>query len=203
VDLGFQYFWGFLPSPVIDVASALSSGTYPVEVTYNRYHQVGADLAAVILGLNARFEAGANLTDDFAGDDPLTYNPALVWAAGFDRDLFSGINLNAQAKGSWVLGYDGIDRGASSGDMEADANRTDTMVALRLGQSLNRDKVKWELAGVWSPENADFAVAPSVTFAVGEAELKVAGRWFGGDADGNLGQYADQSYAQVSLKYVF
>ncbi len=203
VDLGFQYFWGFLPNPVIDSVSAMASQTFPVAVDYNRYHQVGADLAAVIFGLNARFEAGANLTDDFAGDDPLTYNPSLVWAAGFDRDLFSGVNLNAQAKGSYVLAYGKIDGGAGSNDVEASANRADTMIAIRLAQSLNRETVKWELAGVWSPENRDFAVAPSLTFAIGEAELKLAGRWFGGDEDGNLGQYADQSYAEVSLRYVF
>lgn len=203
VDVGLQYFWGFLPNPVIDVAAAMANQSFPVMVDYNRYHQIGADLAAVIFGLNARFEAGANLTDDFDGDDPLTYNPALVWAAGFDRDLVAGINLNAQAKGSYVLAYDRIDDSVGSSDVEAAANLTDTMVAVRLARSFNRETVECELAGVWCPENEDFAVAPSVTFAIGEAELKMAGRWFAGNENGNLGQYADNSYAEVSLKYMF
>lgn len=203
VDLGLQYFWGFLPNPVIDADAAMSGSASSAMADYNRYHQVGGDLAAVIFGLNARFEAAANLTDDFAGDDPLTYNPALVWAAGFDRDLFSGINLNLQAKGSYVLGYGEIDRDADSTDIESGADRTATMIAARLAQKVARDTVEWELAGVWSPEDADFALAPSLTFAIGEAELRLAGRWFGGDDEGNLGQYADNSYAELSLRYSF
>lgn len=202
-DLGLQYFWGYLPNPVIDPSPVLSGAASSAEVRYNRYHQAGADLAAVILGLNTRFEAGVTLTDDLSGDDPLVQNGEVLWAAGFDRDLIAGINLNVQAKGSYVLAYDRIDRDAGSLDVQAGADPSASVAALRLGQKLARDTVEWELAGVWEPEKGDFALAPSLTLYRGEAELSFRGRWFGGSSSGDLGQYADQSYAQVSLRYQF
>jgi hypothetical protein len=201
VDLGAQYLYGYLPAQVInaDPASIEDNGG-KIAVTYNRYHHAGVDAAAVVAGFATRFELGVNVTDDLEGNDPLVYNPSLGWAAGFDRDLFAGLNVNLQARGTIRLLHDKI---SGEYDMERDTEPTTTQVALALSQRLFRDAIEWRLAAVMSPEDLDFAIDPSIAIAVGDAELEVFGRIFGGNEEGDLGQFASQSYAGVRLSYVF
>jgi len=201
VDLGLQYFYGYLTTPAFDMNPAsIAAAGGKIPVSWNRYHQVGADMATVLAGFNLRLEAGADLTEDMSGDDPLVYNPAIIWAAGFDRDLFAGINLNMQASGKIRLSYDKI---TSPLDVEYGSGLTSTRIAALLSRSFAQDRVKLELLGMIGVEDADYMVEPGVVIAFGDAEVALRGRCFGGDAAGDLGQFRDKSYMSLSLKYQF
>ena len=199
MDLGAQYFYGYLPTPYFDLSGYLGSLS-PITIGYNRYHHMGVDLATVMAGFNVRLEAGANLTEDWLGDDPLTYNQAIVWSAGFDRDLFAAINLNVQAMGKVRLNHDKI---TTALDIESGTKITTTQVAALLSRSFMRDTVKLELLGILGAEKMDYMVEPGIVLTIGEAELALRGRYFGGDAEGDFGQFNDRSYVSISSKYAF
>jgi hypothetical protein len=109
VDLGAQYFCGLLPTMAVspkDVKAYLTAAAYhaqnpaypepsPIPVSYDRYHQAGADAAAELFGLNWRAETGLNLTGDLGGDDPDVYNPS--WSG---TSASTGISSPASASTS-------------------------------------------------------------------------------------------------------
>lgn len=201
VDLGLQYFYGYLTTPAFDMNPAsIAAAGGKIPVSWNRYHQLGADMATVLAGFNLRLEAGANLTEDMSGDDPLVYNPAIVWAAGFDRDLFAGVNLNLQATGKVRLFHDKI---ASPLDVEYGSDITTTRIAALVSRSFAQERVKLELLGMLGLEQADYMVEPGIVFVFGDAEVALRGRYFGGDAAGDLGQFHDRSYVSLSSTYQF
>ena len=201
IDLGLQYFYGYLTTPAYDMNPAsIAAAGGKIPVIWNRYHQLGLDAAAVLAGLNIRLEAGANLTEDTAGNDPLVYNPAIVWAAGFDKTLFAGIDLNLQAMGKVRLFHDQI---ASPLDVEYGTDVTSTQVAALLARSFARDTVKIELLGLLGAEKLDFMIEPGIVFTAGDAEITLRGRYFGGNVAGDLGQFHDSSYVRLSTTYKF
>jgi len=201
VDLGGQYFFGYLPLPVVSLnPTAVIANNYKAKVAYNRYHNVGLDTAFVVAGFNTRLEIGANITEDALGDKPDVYNPTLLWAAGFDRDLFAGINLNVQARSSIRLFND---KTGGTYDIEKDKKLTQTTMAVRLSQKLFKDTFEWEMAGLVGFEQEDFALAPALKFSIGDARLELNGRIFGGKDSGDMGQFWRQSYGQVLIGYSF
>jgi hypothetical protein len=191
-DLGLQYFYGFLPTPAMDYS------TYAV--SFNRYHQAGADFATVLAGFNVRAEIAANLTRDLEGDDPAVYNPALAFSVGFDRGLFAGLNLNLQYAGTYRLLDEGI---TSSLDIEADADILSTQVTAVLSQSLFKDTLEWRATLLWGVEEGDYLVVPSLAIKVGDAAIELSAGIFGGESDGDLGQFEGSSYLKVGMKYRF
>ncbi len=201
VDLGLQYFYGFLPRPAASAdPAAIAADGYRVPVSYDRYHQAGADFAAVALGFNLRAELAANLTEDIKGSDPAVYNPELAFSAGFDRGLFGGLSLNLQYAGTYRLMDDAID---SAYDVEAGSGALSTRLTAVLSRSFLKDDLELKLTGIWGVQDRDCLVMPSVTYKLGEAELELAARLFAGAPDGELGQYAQASYAEAGLKYKF
>jgi len=200
-DLGIQYFYGYLTTPVFDMNPAsIAAAGGKIPVTYNPYHQLGVDMASVLAGFNIRLEAGVNLTSDTAGNDALVYNPAFVWAAGFDRALFAGIDLNVQAMGKVRFNHDAI---TSPLDVEYGSAVTSSRVAALLSRSFARDRVKVELLGLLGVEKQDYMLEPGVVVVFGDAEISLRGRYFGGDATGELGQFNEKSYVSISSKYRF
>jgi len=208
VDLGAQYFYGRLTTPFMDTTDAAMyllgvPGAMTIDFGYNPYHQIGADLAFEVAGFNVRMESGVNLTQDAAGDNPLVYNQHAVWAAGFDRDLFAGVNLNLQASGKVRLNHDMIDTSDTSLDIEARSGVTTTQIAALVSRSFAQERVKLELLGMLGLEQADYLVEPGIVFVFGDAEVALRGRYFGGDAAGDLGQFHDKSYVSLSSTYRF
>jgi hypothetical protein len=201
-DLGFQYFTGFLPNPVVDMNPAdIVANDYHAEVSYNRYHQAGMDFAMVIAGFNLRSELAANLTDDFKGDDPEVYNPTVAWSLGFDRDLFAGINLNLQYAGTYRLFDDGV--GDAAYDIEAGTDITRSKITAVLKKNLFKDRVELELTGRYGIEDQDYLLLPRIGFLVGDAQLDLSAGFFGGDDEGELGQFDDYDYCRLTLSYQF
>jgi len=218
VDLGAQYFYGFLPNMAVSPAAVQSylTGVYmhtaypvlypntpaPISVSYNRYHQAGLDAAADLFGFNLRAEAAANITEDLEGDDPAVYNPTAAWSLGFDRALFSGISLNLQGSGTVRLFNDKVD-GNGALDLESGTDSTNTKITAILSQSLFKDTLEWKLVGICSVENGDFFIKPSVGYIVGDARIDLILGIYGGDEEGEFGQFYDAGYARLVLSYAF
>lgn len=202
LDLGFQYFYGFLPTPAatLSMAGPPLDPANDVSFAYNRYHQAGVDFAAAAGGFSFRGEAAANLTQDLGGDDPGVYNPAIAFSLGMDRDLAAGVNLNLQYSGSYRINHDAI---TSPMDVEAGKPRLSSLLTGVLRTSFFKDSLGISLTGLWGVSSQDYLFMPKVSYAFGDAEASLQAGIFGGDASGELGQYGDSGYLKASLRYRF
>ncbi|MCL2833481.1 MAG: hypothetical protein FWD78_09965 [Treponema sp.] len=218
-DFGIQYYYGRLPRPAynIDLTSFVSSfytlipsseiddvdtSLIKINVAYNPYHQIGVDYAQVIAGFNVRAEAGANITSDLDGTDGSVYNPSLVWSLGFDRDLFWGINLNAQGTGSIILFHDKINSDPLK-DTQAGKDLTSTRITMILSKKFLMDQLEIKATGLWGIEDKDFLVMPGITWSHDSVTAGISAGFFLGDIKGELGQYRDNNYLKISLGYQF
>jgi hypothetical protein len=204
LDLGAQYFYGRLTTPYINTTDIFTfmylDPSRKIGIGYNTYQQIGADAAFVLGGFNVRLEGGINLTEDSAGTDTLVYNRNIVWSAGFDRELFAGINLNFQSSGKVRLQHDKI---TSPLDIESGMEISSTQLAALLSRSFLRDTLKVEFLGLLGVEKQDYMIEPGLVLSVGDAEIALRGRYFGGDSEGEFGQFNDRSYVSLSSKYEF
>ncbi len=207
IDLGAQYFYGYMTTPWMDTTDAAIflyfNPAQAIDIGYNPYHQIGADLAFAAAGFNVRAEAALNLTGDADGIETLVYNRNLAWSAGFDRSLFAGIDLNLQVMGKLRLNHDKIDTSPASLDIEARSDITSTQIAALLSRGFMQDRVKVELLGMLGVEKQDYMIEPGISVTFGDAEIALRGRYFGGDAAGDLGQYNKKSYVSLSSKFLF
>jgi hypothetical protein len=195
-DLGVQYYYGRMGSP------AMRFTPTGIDLIYNPYHQIGADWAQVLLGFNLRGELAANLTGDRAGDDGAVYNPALAWSVGFDRDLVGGVNLNLQVNETVRLRHGSISDNPLL-DTEAGTDRTTTRLTAVLSRKFLRDELELRAALLWDLEDRDFLAMPAVVWTKDAVSLEVSGGIFGGNREGQLGQYRDNSFVKVGMGYVF
>ncbi|MDR1956370.1 MAG: hypothetical protein LBQ30_05900 [Treponema sp.] len=205
-DVGVQYFFGNLFRPAITVTGedTFLQNPYGIQpnITYNRYHQIGADYAQVIAGFNLRAELAANITSDLSGDDGAVYNPAIAWSLGFDRDLVWGINLNLQALESIRLLHDKVADQITL-DTEAGTDMTQTRITGILSKKLFREELEIKLTGMWGIEDKDFLILPALIWTKGAVEVELSGGIFGGDEQGELGQYRKNSFVKAGLTYAF
>ncbi len=200
-DLGLQYYYGNLSRPAVTVTFPVSPLVPEIAVAYNRYHQIGLDAAAVRGGFNIRAEAAANITSDLRGDDGAVYNPALLWSLGFDRPLFAGITVNAQGNGSWRLMHSEV--GEAGADAEGGTEASSTTVTVQLSRSFFKDRLSIKTTGLYNIEAADFLILPELVWTSGEFSARFSVGIFGGEADGELGQYGDNNYLKLSLETRF
>jgi hypothetical protein len=202
-DIGAQYYYGRLPLP----AFIFSFGGGPpmptaVKLDYNRYHQIGVDFARVVAGFNVRSEAAANLTEDFGGDDGTVYNPRIAWSLGFDRDVVAGINLNLQAAETVILLHDKIGRNPLL-DIEAGSDATSTRITAKLSKTFFRDELEIAASAIWGIEDRDCLIMPAITWTKGDVAVELSSGIFAGEKDGQFGQYRDNSFVRVRMKYTF
>jgi hypothetical protein len=220
-DIGIQYYTGYFFRPAV----SLEMQMHPIlmtlvpkisRFTYNRFHLIGADTAFVLWGFNYRSEAGILLTEDTGGDDPEIENPAVVYSFGFDRDLVWGINLNLQVNGKIRLFQDEIAAGpiAAPGqvvDTEASIDGaeikrkslTSNRLTGILSKKIFRDELELKATAIWGIEDKDFLIVPAVIWTRDALSLEASGGIFGGDTDGELGQYWDNSYVKLLATYTF
>jgi hypothetical protein len=231
-DIGLQYYYGYLtrpavtstitsttstnlislppPLPQIPIPTAVDA-TIDLHYTYNPYHQVGIDWAQVLFGFNVRAEFAANITYDSKGDDPTVYNPSLLWSLGFDRDLFAGINLNFQCNESIRLMHDKIgNKTLTDGpitttivDTEADTDMTSTQIITAISKKFFRDELETRIAVMWGIEDQDFLLIPSIIWTKDTISLELSAGIFGGNKEGQFGQYKDNSFLKAALTYSF
>jgi hypothetical protein len=204
-DIGLQYYYGRLTKPAVTGTYIFPPPDYTPTPTaiyfaYNPYHQIGIDWAQVLLGFNVRAEVAANITEDLSGDDGSVYNPALLWSFGFDRDLFWGINLNFQCNESIRL-MDG--KITNPLDIEADAGMTSTQIITSLSKKFFRDQLELRLAALWEIEDNDYLFMPALIWTRDTVSVELSGGIFGGNKDGQFGQYKDNSFVKAALTYSF
>jgi hypothetical protein len=216
-DFGAQYYYGRLPRPAINIqvkpgfivpnADGATVAVDPNQLTlgmdYNSYHQIGVDHARVIAGFNTRAEAAINLTEDLEGDRPGVYNPSVAWSAGFDRDLFAGINLNLQAAETIRLFHDKIGDDPMAIDTEDGKELTSTRLTLILSKKFFRDKLEFKAVGLWDIEDPGFLIMPGISYGSNGVSLELRGGIFGGEKDSELGQYRDNHFVKTVLTYSF
>ena len=220
-DFGFQYYFGRFLRPAISItidngflspknpANPYDPNTNPVINTnaisigdYNYYHQIAADFARVAAGFNIRAEAGFNLTKDLKGTDGAVENPAFVWSLGFDRDLFWGINLNLQGNGRLRLMQNKLGSNPLA-DCEAGSKISSTRITAIISKKFIRDELELKVSGLWGIEDRDFLIMPSVTWSRNDVSVGASAGFFGGDKNGELGQYKKNSYIRIFLSYEF
>jgi len=231
-DIGLQYYYGRLtrpavtstitstttaflplplPPPLPQQIPSTIDATIDLYYAHNPYHQIGIDWAQILFGINVRAEFAANITYDLKGDDGSVYNPALLWSFGFDRDLFAGINFNFQCNESIRLMHDKIaNKTLTDGvitttivDTEADTKMTSTQIIAAISRKFFRDELEIRTAVMWGIEDKDFLLIPSIIWTKDTISLELSAGIFGGNKEGQFGQYKDNSFLKAALTYSF
>ncbi|MDR0456185.1 MAG: hypothetical protein LBH20_05830 [Treponema sp.] len=226
-DIGAQYFYGSLfrpdvifpvdtfvedlikknlplfTSPSPDLSNLYAGDTALLyKIKYNRYHQLGIDYAQVLFGLNVRAECAIHLTEDLRGDDGSVRNPFIGWSLGFDRDLFWGINANVQCNETIRL-FNGKVGDNPLLDCEADTNVTSTRITMQLSKKFLRDELETRAIVIWDIEDAGCYIIPSVMWTIKDVTAELSAGVFAGKESGELGQYWENSFVRLGLKYSF
>ncbi len=189
IDLAGTYYYGYLRSPNIDIDASLPPTIYLI---YDRYHLFGLDFAAVLAGFNLRGEAAYYLTEDLEGeDDTRLNNHSFQYVAGFDRNLpISELNLSIQSIGAYYLNEDD----------DPDYH----VVSAALKDSWNNNRINPQVSLSYNVDEQDIMLRPKITFTLADdAELTTEYALFHGDTAGRFGQFDDNDYLQVSLRYAF
>lgn len=224
VDIGGQYFYGnlFRPSFTIagvdaflgDLANGIFGGIYPnptyqghpewisPQIKYTRYHQIGVDYAQVLFGFNIRAEVAFHLTEDYKGKDGSLQNPFIGWSFGFDRDLFMGLNINLQCNETIRLFNKKIKDNPVL-DAEAGTRAVSTRLTMQLSKKFLKDNLETKATAIWDLENSDFYIIPAIVYTMGSLTTELSAGFFAGKESGDLGQYRNNSYIKVGLKYSF
>lgn len=211
-DIGFQYYYGFLPTPALQFSrtgfSLMAHSPNPAamidkafSMDYNPYHQIGMDYAFAFGVVNVRAELAANITDDLAGDKPNIYNPNIAWNFGIDYTSPVGLSFNICAAENIKLKYKNI--GTNLYDIEKGAKRTSTKIMLLLSQPLLRDSINIKLRTIMACETVDFMMVPSVDWTFGTLFVDAEAGFFFGKKDGLFSQYKDNNYLKLSIGYTF
>ncbi|MDR1219415.1 MAG: hypothetical protein LBK73_07390, partial [Treponema sp.] len=197
-DIGAQYYYGRLTNPAITMTPGDAAPT--VTFAYNPYHHIGVDYAQVLAGFNIRAEAAANITGDLGGDDAGVYNPSLAWSLGFDRELFWGINLNAQCNETIRLFDSAIH---DPQDSEYDADITSTRITAALSRNFLRDELEVRVAALWEIESGACLIMPALTWTKDDIAIELSCGVFAGSDEGLFGQFRDNSFVKAGITYTF
>jgi len=217
-DFGFQYYFGSIQRPVITGLNPYAFFTPPPmakpeltdihgealtpKISYNYYHQIGVDFARVIAGFNLRAEAGVNLTKDLDGTDGVVENPAIIWSLGFDRDVFAGINLNVQGTGRVRLFHNRLGDDPLT-DCEAGTSMSSTRITGIVSRKFLREELELRTTALWGIEDGDFLIIPAVVWSRNDIKAEISAGFFGGNKNGELGQYRDNSFIKLMMAYSF
>lgn len=220
VDIGIQYYYGNLFRPSFTISGVdvfidnLVQGNLLMppytgnplllspQIKYNRYHQIGVDYAQVIAGFNIRAEAAIHLTEDPDGDDGSVRNPFAAWSFGFDRDLFWGINANIQCNETIRLLDDKVGNNPVM-DAEAGTDLTSTRLTMQLSKKFFKDNLECKATAIWDVENADYHIIPAIIWTKDNIITELSAGFFAGDESGELGQYWENNFARLALKFLF
>lgn len=200
-DVGIQYYYGRLTTPAITQALSATMPPLPViTFAYNPYHQIGLDYAQVLSGFNIRAEAAANITEDSGGDDGTVYNPSLVWSLGFDHDLFWRIKLTAQCNETIKLFTGKINDPL---DIEYDTDVTSTLLIVRASKTFLRDELEIMASVIWDIESSAYLIMPSITWTKDDLSFGLSTGIFAGNSEGLFGQFHNNSFVKLGIKYTF
>jgi hypothetical protein len=223
IDLGAQYFYGnlfrpdfsvggvdlFLEDLVNGVIPQLPAPTYTgnpallsPQLKYNRYHQLGLDYAQVLAGFNLRAEFAVHLTEDFAGDDGSVRNPFLGWSLGFDRDLVWGINANIQCNETIRLLNNKVGSNPAL-DCEAGTEAAATRITAQLSKKFLKDNLECKVTNIWDIEDSGCYIIPAIVWTIKDITAELSAGVFAGKESAEMGQYWENSFVKLGMKYSF
>lgn len=192
-DIGFQYFYGYLFTPALDLRKK--------SISYTPYHNIGMDYATALGAFNLHIELAANLTHDINGTREDMYNPRLAWNTGFDYTMPRGFGLGITLAENIKLAKKAR---TNPLDTESEENITDTVLALFVSQRFMRGGAEWKLTSFVGLENADFLISPGINFLLGSIDLDLNMGFFGGKyRKGKFGTYTGNHYMKLSMGYQF
>lgn len=196
-DIAGTYYYGFFRTPRVELVWITGNpliGDPPNEVnlSYDRLHLFGIDMAGVLAGFNLRGEAAVYLLEN-PGDSTAAWEnkSSIQYVAGFDRNLpISNFNINIQTIGAYYF------------DVKDDPTRHTVSAALT--DSWNHDRIKPEVSVSYGVEDEDWMIRPSAGFTlIDDVELHIEYVIFAGGSEGNFGQYDENDYAEVRFTYMF
>jgi hypothetical protein len=88
-------------------------------------------------------------------------------------------------------------------EIEAGSDPTSTRLTAKLSKTFFRDELEIAAAVIWEPEDKDCLIMPAVTWKRNDVTAELAGGVFAGDKTGQFGQYRDNGFVQMRLKYSF
>jgi hypothetical protein len=148
-------------------------------------------------------ETALNITEDIEGDRADVYNPSFAWSTGFDRDLFDFINGNFQVVETIRHFHDKIGADPLAIDTEAGKDLSSTRLTLILSKKFFRDKLELKATGLWDIEEEGFLIMPGIVYGSNGVSVELKCGFFGGDKEGELGQYRDNHFVKTILTYSF
>ncbi|SFL60060.1 DUF1302 family protein [Halanaerobium salsuginis] len=219
IDYGFSYYKGYLRDPSYNVAAVASSAASwsggsiskselkealnNADLHYDSVDIFGFEMAKVIASINSRFELAYYRTDDTDGDNPLVRNNKIAWVIGGDRDLpISNLNLNIQFAGEKILDHSGLSQ--FDIDYDADDDYTTNRAIVKLKDSYNNEKIEPELTWIYNLAGHDYSLEAAVNYELKQdLELELSHKIFNGDNDTTFGQFSDNDFTSIALKYSF
>jgi len=220
VDYGFSYYKGYLREPSynpqtlnqslekIDFNSNISAAEFSevLNDAYLHYDEVdifGFELAKVIGDVNSRFELAYCRTDDTSGDNPAVKNNRIAWVVGGDRDLpISNLNLNIQFTGTKILDDEEIKENHI--DYSEDGDYTSHRAIVKLEDSYSNEKIIPELTWIYNLSDNDYSLEAAVDYEMQQdLHLELSHKIFHGDNESIFGQFEDNDYTSVGLRYSF
>ena len=88
-------------------------------------------------------------------------------------------------------------------DIEGGTDLTATRVTATLSRKFLRDELELRGAAVWGVEDQDFVVMPALIRTKGDVKIAYSDGIFGGDKEGQLGQYHKNNFVKIALAYTF
>lgn len=217
VDYGITYYHGYLRDPSYDKAVLLSAVgkmdsdkfeklLTAVDLHYDEVDMLGAELATVWRTINTRFEVAYFRTDDLSGKDPVVRNNKIAWLIGGDRDLpISNLNLNIQLTGEKILNSSEVkDNGISDLEYNEDDDYTTNRLIVKLEDSYQNETIIPELTWIYNLEDEDYSLEGKLDYKLqDDLHLELAHKIFSGDAGTTFGQFKDNDFTSLGLRYSF
>lgn len=220
-DYGFSYYKGYLREPSYDKAAinrlrtALDQNGFDqsefeaeldaADIHYDEVDAFGFEMARVIGDINSRFELAYLRTDDSSGDDPLTRNNRIGWVVGGDRNLpYNNLNLNIQFTGEKILDDDAIGNNELHIDYDEDGDYTTHRAIVKLEDSYQNERIIPQLTWIYNFNDNDYSLEAAVDYELQQdLELQLSHKIFRGDEDTTFGQFEDNDFTSIALKYSF
>jgi hypothetical protein len=129
-------------------------------------------------------------------------NPFIGWSLGFDRELPWGIYVNLQCNETIRLMNDKVGNNPIL-DAEAGTDVTSTRITAQISKKFLRDNLETKVTAIWDIESSGCYIIPAVVWTVGGLSSELCAGVFTGKKDGDLGQYWENTFIRVGLKYSF
>jgi hypothetical protein len=88
-------------------------------------------------------------------------------------------------------------------DSEAETGATATRLTMRLSKQFLRDNLECKTTAIWDIEDEGCYIIPAVAWTIMDVTAELSAGVFAGREAGELGQYWENSFVKLGLKYSF